>query len=147
MKRSSSLAHLSREHHTALVVARDLARATENDAAALAERFVAFLSGHELAHFALEEALLLPAMPDEPRARQLQEQVRADHEDLRAARRRLEESSDQPSLDFLHEIGRRLRAHVQLEEREVFPYIEQALDPAALDELGARLAREHDRAT
>jgi hemerythrin-like domain-containing protein len=147
MKRSSALAPLSREHHTALVVARDLARASEDDAGDLAERFVVFLSGHELTHFALEEALLLPAMPDEPRARQLQEQVRADHQDLRAALRRLKESSDQPSLDFLHEIGSRLRAHVQLEEQEVFPYIEQALDPAALDELGARLAREHGCAT
>jgi hypothetical protein len=114
MKRSPALAPLSRDHHTALVVARDLTRASEADAGAVAERFVRFLSGHELAHFALEEALLLP---------------------------------DQPGVDFLHQIGRRLRAHVQLEEQEVFPYIEQVLEPAALDALGARLAREHDRAT
>jgi hemerythrin-like domain-containing protein len=147
MKRSSALAPLSRDHHVALVVARDLFRASEDDARAVAERFVRFLAGHELAHFALEERMLLPAMPAEPRARQLQEQVRADHEDLRAALRQLQEARNAPSVGFLHDIGRRLRAHVQVEEREVFPYIERTLDPAALERLGARLAREHDHAS
>lgn len=143
MKRSSALAPLSRDHHAALVVARDLGRSTEGDAHAVAQQFVQFLSGHELAHFALEETVLLPAMPNEPRARRMQEQVRSDHEYLRAALRRLQDARTTPSVGELHDIGRRLRAHVQLEEREVFPYIEGALDPAALERLGATLAREH----
>ena len=34
---------------------------------------------------------------------------------------------------------RSLRAHVQMEERELFPYLERTLEPAELDRIGAML--------
>lgn len=143
MKRSPALAQLSRDHHVALVVARQLARADADDAAEAAARFVDFLAGHELAHFALEEAVLLPAVPDEPRGRALARQTLEDHDELRLAAQRLAGATQPPSADDLHAVGQRLRAHVQMEERELFPLLEESLDPAALDELGARLAVGH----
>jgi hemerythrin-like domain-containing protein len=142
MKRSPALAQLSRDHHVALVVARQLANAGTDDAAASAVRFVEFLAGHELAHFALEETVLLPAIPDGPRGQALAGRMLEDHEYLRLAADRLRDSLQPVSTDYLHQLGQRLRAHVQMEERELFPYLEQALDPTALEELGARLAHE-----
>jgi hypothetical protein len=144
MKRTAALAPLSRDHHLALVVARQLSRATPAQAGAAAQRFVRFLAEHELAHFALEETVLLPALPDEPQARALAEQTRKDHRYLRAAMQRLRGSPQAADVDLLHEIGGRLRTHVQMEERELFPYLERSLEPAALDRIGAKLARETD---
>lgn len=143
MKRSPALAPLSRDHHVALVVARQLARADADGAAAAAGRFVEFLSGHELAHFALEEQVLGPVIPDHPRGRELAERMLEDHEYLRSAAGRLRDPTQPVSVEHLHQLGRRLRAHVQMEERELFPYLEQELDPAALEGLGARLADGH----
>jgi hemerythrin-like domain-containing protein len=137
MKRSEALAPLSRDHHVALVVARELSRSTEADAEAAATRFVEFLARHELAHFALEEAVLLPALGADDPATEFGRRVREDHEFLRSAMRRLEKSPR--SLALVHDTGARLRAHVQMEERELFPYLERTLEPAELDRIGAML--------
>ncbi len=142
MKRSAALAQLSREHHVALVVARQPANAGPDDAATV-NRFVEFLAGHELAHFAREETVLLPSIPDEPHGRELAGQMLEDHAFLRDAARRLQDPSQPATAEYLHQLGRRLRAHVQMEERELFPYLEQALDSATLEEIGARLAADH----
>src|SRR5215213_8331856 len=41
-------------------------------------------------------------------------------------------------LETLHEIAERLEAHIRLEERVVFPLIEESLSEATLRELAAR---------
>ena len=101
--------------------------------------FADFILEHEARHFALEESLLLPALPAGERARALAERVLADHRYLRDAARQLKLGCGQPSVDLLGSIGVRLRTHVQLEERELFPYLEESLDPASLKQLGAQL--------
>jgi hemerythrin-like domain-containing protein len=143
MKRSPELAQLSRNHHVALVVARQLTRADAEHAQAAAARFVEFLAGHELAHFALEETVLLPAVPDEPHGRALAQRMLEDHEYLRFAAKRLRDPPAPVSADYLHQLGHRLRAHVQMEERELFPHLEQTLDPDTLKVLGEQLAADH----
>jgi hemerythrin-like domain-containing protein len=143
MRRSPALASLSRDHHVALVVARELIRARPDQAEAARSRFVQFLAEHELAHFAIEESVLLPALPNDGPARSLAARVRDDHEYLRAAMRRLRSARQPTVLGSLHEVGARLRAHVQMEEHELFPLIEQSLESAALKRIGAELAREH----
>jgi hypothetical protein len=55
--------------------------------------------------------------------------------------RPLQGSPQAAELKFLTKWGARLRAHVQMEERELFPYIECSLDPAALDEIGPPSSR------
>ena len=142
MKRSPALVPLSRDHHLALVVARDLSRVNETDAKAAAARFVQFLSQHQLAHFELEERELLPAIPQEEPGPELARRVREDHEYLRAAMLRLRGSPGAADVEFVHEVGARLRAHVEMEECELFPYLERSLDAASLDQLGARLAHQ-----
>jgi len=139
MKRSEALAALSRDHHLALVVAMRLSRSGENDAAQVAERFLRFLAEHELGHFGLEESVLLPAVPETERGRALVKRVIEDHEYLRDAGRRVRRAGDAPSIVFLHDVGSRLRAHVQMEERELFPYLEASLDRSELEDIGAKL--------
>jgi hemerythrin-like domain-containing protein len=142
MKRSEALAPLSRDHHVALVVARELSRAGDSDAASATERFVRFLARHELAHFALEESVLVPALPPGEHGAALGERLLEDHEFLREALRRLQASPAAGTVSFLHEVGERLRAHVRMEEQELFPYLEQSLDERALATIGAKLAQE-----
>ena len=144
MKRSEALAPLSRDHHVALVVARELSRAGDADAASATERFVRFLAGHELAHFALEESVLLPALPPGERGSALEVRLLEDHEFLRDALHRLQASPAAGTVSFLHEVGERLRAHVRMEEQELFPYLEESLDERALAAIGAKLAGESE---
>jgi hemerythrin-like domain-containing protein len=139
MKRHEALAPLSRDHHVALVVARELSRASPDRAEAAAKRFVRFLVEYELKHFALEESVLLPALPDHAEASTLAGRVREDHEHLRAAMRQLQDSPRAANVESLHDLGAFLLAHVQMEERELFPYLERSLEPAALDQIGTRL--------
>lgn len=139
MKRSDALAPLSRDHHAALVVARRLTHATEQDRAAAAAAFVDFLAGHELGHFALEESVLLPAVPPGTAGEEMATRIRQQHAQLREDLQALQGSPDTATIAGLRDIGTRLRAHVLLEEREFFPFLEQTLDERALDELGARL--------
>jgi iron-sulfur cluster repair protein YtfE (RIC family) len=144
MKRVRALAPLSRDHHVALVVARKLSRAGPDQAQAAGERFVQFLAEHELRHFAFEETVLLPALPNEQPARAFASRVRQDHDYLRAALRRLQSPTEVAGVEVLHDLGARLRAHVQFEERELFPYVERSLDPAVLEQIATRLATEPD---
>jgi predicted enzyme related to lactoylglutathione lyase/hemerythrin-like domain-containing protein len=139
MKRSQALAPLSRDHHVALVVAQTLTRADAHSAAQAADRFASFLERHELGHFRLEESILLPALPGNE---QLAQRVRSDHDFLRQACARMQSGRAAPSVEWLHEVGSRLRAHVQMEEQELFPYLEETLDPDELSRLGARLELE-----
>ena len=139
VKRSAALAPLSRDHHHALVIASALTRSGEATARSSAMLFADYISEHETRHFALEEALLLPALPPGQRARALADRVLADHRYLREASRQLRAGRLQPNVDLVHAIGTRLRAHVQLEERELFPYLEQSLDPDTLARIGTQL--------
>lgn len=61
MKRSEALAHLSRDHHQALVIARGLRRATHETVAGAREAFLSYWSADGRRHFSLEEELLFPA--------------------------------------------------------------------------------------
>ena len=101
--------------------------------------FADFIADHEARHFALEESLLLPTLPPGERARLLAERMRADHEHLRETAGALRQGRLQPTVELTASLGARLRAHVQLEERELFPYIEQSLDAASLEQLGMQL--------
>jgi hypothetical protein len=139
MRRSAALAPLSRDHHHALVIASALTRAGEATARSSAMLFADFVLEHEARHFAVKESLLLPALPAGDRARALTERVLADHRYLRDAAQQLRLASVLPDTDLLRSIGARLRAHVQLEERELFPYLEESLDPASLEHIGSRL--------
>ena len=131
VKRHVALQPLSRDHHVALVVAQRLRRATERDAAAARDAFVAFWREHGAHHFRVEEEILLPAYaahgdPEVPCV----VRMLVDHVRIREQAQRLEREPD-TAVESLHELGTALERHVRLEEREVFALIEAALPPEA----------------
>ena len=144
MKRHPALQHLSRDHHVALAIALRLSRATEDDAPAVLEAFLAFWREHGARHFRVEEEVLLPAFADhgDPDAGCVADML-VDHVRIRAAAGRLEKASE-PSVEALHELGAALERHVRLEEREVFPLIEAAMPQAAAEALAEAVLRAED---
>ena len=107
MKRHPSLVPLSHDHHHALVEARRLRRAAEDDDAgrrtALA-RFLRFFSAETVRHFREEEEQLFPALVgQEGEAETLLVQALLEHQRLHALAGRLERGlaageADGPSM-------------------------------------------------
>lgn len=142
MKRHAALQPLSRDHHVALVAAQRLRRATEANAGAAREQFLAFWNDHGAKHFRVEEDVLLPLFarhgdPDDERI----VRMLLDHVRIRAQVLALEGDVE---IGALHTLGEELAAHVRLEEREVFPLIEATLSEAAAAELVAAVQRAEE---
>jgi hemerythrin-like domain-containing protein len=138
VKRSAALTPLSRDHHHGLFAALGLTRATADSAAEAAGAFLEFWRSEGRRHFQIEEDLLLPGFArhgpaDHPAV------VRAlvEHVDLR--RRGQDVERGEAPLDALHELGRRLSAHIRQEETVLFPLVEETLPPAELTALGAAI--------
>jgi hemerythrin HHE cation binding domain-containing protein len=135
MKRSPALHDLSRDHHHALDVARRLRRAGPVDLADALASLGEFWSPQGERHFALEEDILLGAVPaDDAEWAAAADRVRTEHADLRAR------IATVAGLDAAHDLGRRLHDHVRFEERTLFPALERRLGEAELERLGERLA-------
>ena len=138
MRRSPELAPLSRDHHEALYAALELRRADAESAAEAAAGFLAYWREHGERHFEIEERLLLPgfALGGGDATHELVARVLTDHVEIRARARGVAQGV---AVGELNELGERLAAHVRLEEDELFPLIEETLDPAALAALGAEI--------
>jgi hemerythrin-like domain-containing protein len=145
MKRSPSLAPLSRDHQHGLAVAQQLIRATADSAADARARFLSFWRAEGQRHFQTEEAELLRAFARHVSAdHEAIVRVLVDHVELRRRAADLE-AEPAPSMQALHELGDRLRRHIRHEERVLFPLIEQALPAPELAELAAAIERAEGR--
>lgn len=132
MKRAPALRPLSRDHLKALIAAKRLREASDVDSGAAA--FVEFWQPEGRHHFRVEEEVLLPGWAlGAPVDRSAVARMLDDHLEIRREALRIE--AGEASLEELRELGVRLEAHVRFEERELFPMIEQALDPESLDRL------------
>lgn len=139
MKRSEALAILSRDHHHALVLAQKLRRAEPGTAAAERTRFLDFWAHEGRRHFQLEEEVLLPAYARHGDAYYpLVLRVLGDHIAIRAQVAQLDAQPD-TTADALHEFGEQFAAHVRLEERELFPILEDVIPASELLELAHAL--------
>lgn len=142
MKRTPALQPLSRDHHKGLAVAQRLRRACVDTAPEASVAFLDYWRTHGRHHFRTEEEILLPAF-----ARYgdlwhpLVMRVLLDHLTIRTRAHELDENHDQP-LQALQELGLQLADHIRLEERELFPLIENTLPVGPL----ARVAAELDQA-
>ncbi|HEY0825593.1 MAG TPA: hemerythrin domain-containing protein [Ramlibacter sp.] len=125
MKRATELMPLSREHHEALVLARRACEPQRADPAALREQVLRRWGEQFEPHFAAEEQVLLPAL-DAAGALAEAGAAREDHAHLRALVQGLREGTP----GCLGAWGEAMRAHVQWEERHLFPLAEQLLDLA-----------------
>lgn len=118
MKRSAALVPLSREHHTALSLARRIQTAAANGEA-LDECLmrVRHLQADLLTHFEQEESTLLPYMQQHAA---LAERLHLEHRQLRAHLQAFAAGEHAGLADF----ATLLSAHVRFEEREFFPAFE-----------------------
>ncbi len=157
MKRDAALASLSRDHHQALFVAQRLRRARAETAAEARAALLAYWRDHGRAHFRAEEEVLLPAYAGyaDPYG-ELVARMLCDHIAIRHRIATLDQGSA-ASVASLHELGSLIADHVRLEERQLFPMIEDALPEeeltavaAALEQSGSseprsRQHEQHDR--
>lgn len=128
MKRIPALQALSREHHSALVLAKACIRAAELEAettvadqcANVQSTFTAEL----MPHFDFEEMHVLPVLSAAGEA-ELVERTLREHEALRGMARTL---CDHREAATLSAFGRLLADHVRFEERELFPRYEMLVD-------------------
>lgn len=123
MKRSAALQSLSREHHTALALAKGCERAVQSGVAgqvsAACQRAILAFANELEPHFQFEEQSLLPLLKS-AEAQPLVQRALADHRQLRALLKDLPLNS----TDALDSFGKCLAAHVRFEERELFPALE-----------------------
>jgi quercetin dioxygenase-like cupin family protein/iron-sulfur cluster repair protein YtfE (RIC family) len=142
VRRHEALIPLSHDHHDALVAARRLRRSAGSaDAAAGAEAFLDFFAEETVQHFRQEEEeLLFPHVVDREEARELVLEALLDHQRLHALAAelgaRLAGGHADPAL--MRSLGETLEAHVRLEERRLFPLIEQLLSGETLAGLALR---------
>jgi hypothetical protein len=138
MKRSAALAALSRDHHHALDAAQRLRRAGAADLDAAIAHLQSFWQPRGRRHFAIEERLLLRALPDtDADWRAAAARVRDEHARIRAAVDALPDGG----VDDAHELGVLLHDHVRFEERRLFTLLEERLPEDDLARLGDAIER------
>ncbi len=143
MKRDPALTSLSHDHHQALFVAQKLRRATDADAGDARAAFLAFWDDAGHAHFMIEERLLFPAYAGYGDAHHpLVAQALCDHVEIRHRAAAVAGDPAPPAI-ALNDLGTRMADHVRLEERELFPLIEQALPADRLASLAVELDAAH----
>jgi len=126
MKRNPALQPLSREHHTALVLAKACERAALSCDKELiqetCQRAIQIFVDEMEPHFQIEEQSFLPLLRS-TETQSLVEQTWVDHQQLRA----LLEGLRQNDAEALGSFGKCLSTHVRFEERTLFPAIENLL--------------------
>ena len=146
MKRTAELKSLSRITITAWYTpggsgGRPRGRGTPWREAA--RGFLEFWQAETSGHFRKEEEVLLPvyARHGGDLARDPVLQMHSQHAGIRGLVMRLSDEVRGGDVrpETLREIGERLEAHIRLEERELFPMIEESFSEVALGELGSRL--------
>jgi hemerythrin-like domain-containing protein len=143
MKRHPALIPLSRDHHDALVQAVRLRRAAaDGDASArlaAARDFVDFFRKEERVHLRDEEEELFPLflrhVPSQPAPLR---EARVHHMQLEGFARKLDIAVAAGIVDreTLNAAGELLDAHIRLEERQLFPLIEELVPDDELGRLG-----------
>jgi len=134
MKRSVVLQPLSREHHSALSLAKACERAVSSgdtqQVGIACQRAVHAFSAELEPHFQLEEQSLLPLLTSTD-TQVLAQRTMADHQRLRALLAGLQNIE----IAALDDFAKSLTAHVRFEERELFAALEPLLHETEITDL------------
>jgi iron-sulfur cluster repair protein YtfE (RIC family) len=128
MKRHPSLAHLSRDHHGALLLARLLQKdsspykALPHDITGKADYAVQFYNDELIKHFESEEIALKLVTGIDAQLDKLIAEICWEHQQLHLAFKSISQHTNLP--EDLDALGKALELHVRKEERELFPLIE-----------------------
>ena len=142
MRRHDSLIPLTHDHHHVLALARRLKAAAGQDAATRMDHgreFLEFFASETVEHFRVEEEAVFPLGLDDPAVEPLLTQAMMDHLRIHrlVAELRIAQEDDDVPGDMLATIAHTLQEHVRLEEKSLFPLIEERLS----DDMEAALAR------
>lgn len=138
MKRHPSLAHLSRDHHPALILAQLLKRNTPaykgmpTDTAGKIAYAKKFYLAELITHFEQEEKMMDMLGGLNPQLDVLIKEIRAEHVQIRQLFSGLENGDTIIAMDTL---GNALDQHIRKEERELFPLIEKSCDRAMMESI------------
>lgn len=141
IKRSRALMPLSREHHFDLLLAWKIRKGLNNGTshARIAE-YIGYMNDHLMeSHFKDEEELLFaPLLPGDA----LCERAMEEHAMIRSLIEKICTRGMEEDRLFL-DLADTLDAHVRFEERELFPYLEEALTRTRLHELEQVIGEAH----
>ncbi len=135
MQRAESLQPLSRQHKSALMTCLLIRKGVSKQApVAVMTEFLLQCWNKELKdHFGQEETQLLPLLKTTPEGTAYAAAILRDHELWRTAMTHLEQANITHRL--LGDLADQLEQHVRYEERIVFPYLEQSVPAASLNQL------------
>jgi hemerythrin-like domain-containing protein len=146
VKRHAGLRRFSDDHHQGLVKARRLKRAAAGEETELADAagdFLEFWRKDTMLHFRREEEVLLPVLVRHggDLSHPSVVEMLAQHARIRGLAMELGDELGRQGVqvETLRALGEQLEAHIRLEERRVFPFIEETLPERALNEVTSRL--------
>ena len=132
MKRHPALAHLSRDHHGALILARLLQKdapaykGLPADAAGKTNYALQFYNDELVKHFTHEEKVFKLVAGIHSALDVLIRTIFDEHHDLHLLFKLIKEH---PGIEtHLDELGKALEMHIRKEERELFPLIQETCD-------------------
>jgi len=136
MPRHSSLIPLSHDHHEALLIALRLKKGgptSQHDRLWSTElpkqihSLKLYFERELLPHFKLEEEILFPAASEIPEIQEIISTLLSQHQQMCEIMKNISALSDESSLKKeMEDFGTLLESHVRLEERELFPKLEEA---------------------
>jgi iron-sulfur cluster repair protein YtfE (RIC family) len=140
MKRHSSLAILSREHHAALILAQSLKKGAPAykglpaDLGGKADYATRFYRDELIKHFDEEEQVVIKKIKGiNADLDKLASEITEEHKELRSSFESIKNTNDlAPHLDKL---GCALEQHIRKEERKFFPLIQESCSEKLLSEI------------
>ena len=142
IKRNENIVPLSQDHHLSLLFGWKIRQGLkgEIDVNRIVDYVHYFEDVHLLPHFKEEEELLFNPYKEH----ELVQKGLHDHETIKNIVERLyAEHYKQQKIDLLNLLADTVEAHVRFEERELFPALEQIVEPEKLQEVGAALTASH----
>jgi hemerythrin-like domain-containing protein len=139
MKREKQLQPLSHQHHNGLMAALLLKKGVEKQAdTTVMDDFIVSVWNDELRnHFIKEEVYLHPHVLQIPSLMEKYELMKAEHHQIRHLIDAIR--SGDSNVARITDFYTLLEKHIRFEERELFPFIEQNIQPEQLNELGRNL--------
>ena len=131
-KRQQALIPLTHDHHHALSQARHLRLSAKEDPGRLlhqAKEFIDFFHADTIEHFRQEEEIVFPLAIGDPRTAGLLGRALVEHLQIHALAGRLSVQirKGEVSADTALELADTLEAHIRLEEKELFPLLEEVV--------------------
>lgn len=137
MKRDENIIPLSRDHHFGLLCGWKVKQGLKKNVSyERIQKYVLFFWEKNLrTHFEEEEKYLFHYSDDAYTRQALEE-----HQNIKLLVEAIKVSSDRPLLEQFADL---LEKHIRFEERVLFPYLEENLNEAQLEEIGENLVEHH----